>query len=152
MSITEKQAVAHIFIERITVTQTGKRRVADVIIHWRDNSTDEFVLPYRADAWVLWTPAEVDQLRQAVEAGDSQIEIAASVPTRNWRAIRIKIYEIIGERKFHISPKPIRDKETYEDYMARVEEQGANADRTSGNRWTEEELEALAQAIENGVT
>lgn len=152
MSITEKQAVAHIFIERITVTQTGKRRVADIVIHWRDNSTDEFVLPYRADAWVLWTPAEVDQLRQAVEAGASQVEIAASVPTRNWRAIRIKIYEIIGERKFHISPKPIRDKETYEDYMARVEEQGANADRTSGNRWTEEELEALAQAIENGVT
>ena len=63
-----------------------------------------------------------------------------------------QIYEIIGERKFHISPKPIRDKETYEDYMAHVEEQDTDADRTSGNRWTEAELEALADAIENGVT
>jgi len=152
MSVMEKQAVAHIFIERITVTQTEKHRVADVVIRWRDNSTDEFVLPYRADTWVLWTPAEVDNLRQAVEAGASQVEIAASVPTRNWRAIRIKIYEIIGERKFHISPKPIRDKETYGDYIARVEKQGIEANRTSGNRWTEDELEALAHTIEIGAT
>ena len=68
------------------------------------------------------------------------------------KAIRIKIYEIIGERKFHISPKPIRDKETYEDYIARVEKKGSDANRTSGNRWTEDELEALAYAIENGAT
>lgn len=60
-----------------------KHRVADVVIHWQDNSTDEFVLPYRADAWVFWTPTEVDQLRQVVEACASQVEIASSVPTHN---------------------------------------------------------------------
>ena len=91
-------------------------------------------------------------LGQLLEEGASQVEIMAVLPKRNWRAIRIKIYEIIGERKFHISPKPIRDKETYEDYMARVEKQGSEANRTSGNRWTKEELEALAEAIENGAT
>ncbi len=152
MQPDERRAVAQVFIERIVITQAGKHRVADVIIHWRDSSTDEFVLPYRADAWVLWSPAEVESLRQAVEAGASQIEIAASVPTRNWRAIRIKIYEIIGERKFHVSPKPIRDKETYQNYMARVEKHGIDADRTSGNRWTNEELRALEKAIETGAT
>lgn len=59
---------------------------------------------------------------------------------------------IIGERKFRISPKLSRDDETYNDYMARVEKQGFDADRTSGNHWTEGELEALARAIETGVT
>ena len=152
MSVTEKQAVAHVFIERIIVTPTVKRRVADVAICWRDSSTDEFVLPYRADAWVMWTPTEVDLLRETVEGNASQVDIAASVPTRNWRAIRIKIYEIIGERRFHISPKPIRDTETYEDYMVRVEQQGKEADRTSGNRWRQEELGALAHAIETEAT
>lgn len=53
---------------------------------------------------------------------------------------------------FHISPKPIRDKEIYQDYVLRVEQEEISANRTSGNRWTNEELEALKEAIENGVT
>ena len=35
MTIDEKQAVAHIFIERIVVSQAEKHRVADVVINWR---------------------------------------------------------------------------------------------------------------------
>ena len=58
----------------------------------------------------------------------------------------------MGERKFHISPKPIRDEETYDAYLQHVETDGAEANKTSGNRWTEDELDALAEAIENGVT
>jgi hypothetical protein len=38
--------------------------------------------------------------------------MAQALPERNWRAIRIKIYEIIGTRSFHIAPKVIRDEET----------------------------------------
>lgn len=36
--------------------------------------------------------------------------------------------------------------------MMRVEKEGISANRTSGNRWTNEELEALKEAIENEVT
>lgn len=110
------------------------------------------MIPYRSDTWERWHPDEVETLEELLKKDAEQIEISASLPNRNWRAIRIKAYEILGERKFHISPKPIRDKETYSDYLQRVENDGANANRTSGNRWTEDELEALAEAIENGVT
>lgn len=82
-----------------------------------------------------------------------QVEIAAALPTRNWRAIRIKIYEIIGFRRFHISPKPIRDAETYQDYLKRVERDGDKVtNRTSGNRWRDDELEILAERLDAGAT
>ena len=56
-----------------------------------------------------------------------------SLPDRNWNAIRQKIYELIGKRNFHISPKPIRDEEKYGDYLIRLEQDGEKANRTSGN-------------------
>jgi hypothetical protein len=152
MDSSERRAIAQVFIERIVVTQAGKHRVADVVIHWRDNSTDEFVLPYRSDTWELWNPQEVERLKELIEGDADQVEIATALPNRNWRAIRIKAYEILGERKFHISPKPIRDKETFEDYQTRLERDGSEANRTSGNRWRKDELKALAEAIENEVT
>ena len=55
-----KRAVAQVFIERIAVTQTEKYRVADVEIHWRDESIDKFVLPWSAKTWTLWLPKEVE--------------------------------------------------------------------------------------------
>lgn len=152
MDSSERRAIAQVFIERIVVSQAGKHRVANVVIYWRDNSTDEFALPYRSDTWELWVPEEIERLRQLIEGNADQVQISSALPNRNWRAIRIKAYEIIGERKFHISPKPIRDKETFEDYQIRVERDGSEANRTSGNHWTNEELEALEEAIENEVT
>src|SRR5690606_8133249 len=152
LAVPVRQAVAQLFIEKIVVDQYGKHRVADVEIHWLDRSIDKFVFPYRARAWELWAPNEVEMLRQLVAEQATQMEIAAALPKRNWRAIRIKIYEIIGKRTFHISPKPIRDKETYIDYLARVKQEGNDANRTSGNRWRQDELDALARSIKNGVT
>ncbi len=152
MDSSERRAIAQVFIERIVVTQVGKHRVANVCIYWRDNSTDEFTLPYRSDTWELWNPEEIEKLRQLIKENADQVQIAAALPNRNWRAIRIKAYEILGERKFHISPKPIRDKETFKDYQIRIVRDGSEANRTSGNRWTSKELEALKEAIENGVT
>ena len=152
MDSSERRAIAQVFIERIVVTQVGKHRVANVCIYWRDNSTDEFTLPYRSDTWELWNPEEIEKLRQLIKENADQVQIAAALPNRNWRAIRIKAYEILGERKFHISPKPIRDKETFKDYEIRIVRDGSEANRTSGNRWTSKELEALKEAIENGVT
>lgn len=152
MDSLERRAIAQVFIERIVVSQAGKHRVANVVIYWRDNSTDQLSLPYRSDTWELWNPKEVEELRLLIERNADQVEIAVALPNRNWRAIRIKAYEILGKREFRISPKPIRDKETFEDYQTRVARDGSEANRTSGNRWTSEELEALKEAIENEVT
>jgi hypothetical protein len=153
LGVDERRAVARAFITRIVVTPQGKNRVVDVRIEWRDNSFYEFVLPYRSDTWTLWLPSEIDMLKELMESEATQVEIAAALPTRNWRAIRIKIYEIIGFRRFHISPKPIRDAETYEDYLKRVERDGDKvANRTSGNRWRDDELEILAERLDAGAT
>lgn len=132
MSLMDQRAVAQAFIAKIVVKPTGKRRVADVEICWRDNSSDTVVLPYRADKWVLWMPRETEILSNLIQENASQVEISSALPDRNWNAIRIKAYEIIGERNFQVSPKPIRDEEKYTDYVARVEKEGAKANRTSG--------------------
>lgn len=152
MSLDDQQAVARVFIERIIVTPTGARRVADVEICWRDNTSDKFVMPYRADKWVLWMPQEVKALETLIGQKASQIEISAALPNRNWHAIRIKAYEIIGKRNFQISPKPIRDEEKYEDYLARLERDGTRANRTSGNRWTKDELDVLQELLSQRAT
>jgi DNA invertase Pin-like site-specific DNA recombinase len=152
LGLMEKRGVAQMFIERIVVTLTAKHRVAEVKIHWHDDSTDTLMLPYRSDIWELWSPEEVERLRQLIQKEAEQVAIAAALPKRNWQAIRIKAYEILGERKFHISPKPIRDEETFADYQVRLERDGNQANRTSGNRWRKDELELLAQVIERGAT
>ena len=152
MSLMDQRSVAQAFISQIIVTPMGKRRVADVEICWRDNSSDHLVLPYRADKWVLWKPEEVEILARLIEARAGQEEISAAMPDRNWRAIRIKAYEIIGKRYFPVSPKPIRDEEKYTDYLARVERDGEKAQRTSGNRWLKEETEKLEHLLDNQAT
>lgn len=152
MDLTEKRAVAQIFIERIVVTQTAKYRVADVQIRWRDESVDEFILPWSAKTWTLWLPEEVNTLTRLVEDKASQESIAAALPDRNWRAIRIKAYEIVGRRFFHISPKPIRDEETYSDYLERMEKTGWQNPRKTGSRWVQEEIEKMEKLLDQGAT
>jgi transposase len=152
MGLTEKRAVSQVFIERIVVTQTEKYRVADVQIRWRDESVDEFVLPWSAKTWTLWLPEEVETLSRLIEVKASQEAIAAALPNRNWRAIRIKAYEIVGKRSFHISPKPIRDEETYADYLERMEKTGWKHPRKAGPRWIQEEVKALEDLLNEGAT
>lgn len=135
MGLIEKRAVAQVFIERIVVTQTEKYCVADVEIHWRDKSIDNFVLPWSAKTWTLWLPEEVETLTQMIEAKATQEEISVALPSRNWRAIRIKAYEIVGKRSFQISPNPICEDETYADYLERMEQTGWKHPRKSGSRW-----------------
>lgn len=147
MNLNDQRTVAHAFIKRIVVQPRGTKRVADVEIQWRDDSSDTFIMPYRADKWVLWMPHEVESLTELINQGAGQVEIAAALPDRNWHAIRIKAYEIIGKRSFHTSPKPIRDEEKYSDYLVRLGRDGEKANRTYGNRWRKDELETLEDLL-----
>jgi hypothetical protein len=88
---------------------------------------------------VLWYP-QVEILTELIAEHASKVDIAAALPDRNWHAIAIKAYEIIGRRNFHMSPKPIRDEEKYADYLARLERDGEKANRTSCNRWRKDEI------------
>lgn len=152
MDLIEKRAIAQVFIECIIVTQTEKYRVANVEIRWKDNSKDEFVLPWSAKTWTLWLPTEVNTLRELIQQQATQEEISAALPKRNWRAIRIKAYEIIGKRSFKISPKPIREDETYSDYLERMEQTDWTHPRNTGSRWVPQEVEMLQNMLENGAS
>jgi hypothetical protein len=151
LAVTTKQAVAQLFIEKIVIDQRGKHRVADVKIHWVDRSTDEFIFPYRARAWELWAPQEVETLRRLITEQASQVEIAAALPKRNWRAIRIKIYEIIGTRSFHIFPKPIREGEKYADFAQRTKTNETPL-RLNGPHWRPKEIEELGSLLDSGAS
>jgi len=152
MSLKDQCTVAHAFIVRIVVAPTGKHRVANVEIQWRDESTDTFVLPYRADKWSLWTPDEFEALKQLIERKASQIEISAALPDRNWRAIRTKAYEIVPKRSFQISPKPIREDEMYDQFCERVAQTNGKLPRYSGSRWVDEEVKRLDELLDRGAT
>lgn len=152
MNLKDQRTVAHAFIVRIVVTPTGKHRVADVEIQWRDESTNKFVLPYRADKWTLWIPEEVERLTELLEQQATQVEMAQALPKRNWRAIRIKIYEITGTRSFHIAPKVIRDEETYAAYLERLERKEKSQRHTGSARWQESEINKLDELLTAGAT
>jgi len=152
MGIMEKQGVAKLFIERVVVAKPNDERVVNVKIHWNDGSTNEFTLPYRSKTWILWKPEEVEALKKVLEGEHvTQVDICSALPKRNWRAIRIKTLEVLNVKSYTISPKPIRDSETYENYIDRIE-RGDNPINTWGNRWTEEEVTALKEALDNRAT
>lgn len=152
MSLKDQRTVAHAFIVRIVVTPTGKHRVADVEIQWRDDSTDTFVLPYRSDKWTLWTPTEVNCLTELLKRNATQVEIAQALPDRNWCAIRIKVREITGERSFCVAPKLIHDKETYTAYLERLERKEKSQRHTGSSRWLEAEMNKLDELLTAGAT
>lgn len=151
MDIDAQRAVAQAFIARIVVEVPNRYSVARVEICWRDNSSDTIEVAYRADGSTIWFTWEVEALTEMLKEGVYQVMMAATLPDRNWHAIRLKAYEIIGSRNFHMSPKPIRDEEKYADYLMRLERDGEKANKTSGNRWRKDQLEALGCLLDSGA-
>lgn len=152
LDIDTKRTVAQSFISRIMITTTGKHKPVIAEILWKDNTSDTVHIAYRLDESTSWFAEEVETLTNLIEEQAEQVTIASALPNRNWHAIRLKAYEIIGKRNFHISPKPIRDEEKYEDYLVRLERDGNKANRTSGNRWTSEELSILDELVAKRAT
>ncbi len=151
IDVDTKQAVAQGFISRIVVNPVGKHRVANVEICWLDNTSDSIQVAYRTDGSIVWFPKEVDALTQLIESQANQVTIAAALPDRNWRAIRLKAYEIIGQRSFQVSPKPIREDETYPQYLERIEKTNGNLPRNR-SRWIPEEIERLQALLDAEAT
>ena len=152
LDIDTKRTVAQSFISRIVITTVGKHKPVIAEIMWKDNTSDTVHIAYRLDESISWFADEVETLTRFIDEKADQLTIAAALPNRNWHAIRLKAYEIIGKRNFHISPKPIRDEEKYDDYLARLERDGEKANRTSGNRWTKDELEVLEELLAQRAT
>jgi hypothetical protein len=86
-----------------------------------------------------------------IERKASQIEISAALPNRNWQAIRTKAYEIVKKRSFQISPKPIWDEETYQQFCDRMAQTGGKLPRHTGSRWVDEEVNRLNELLDRGA-
>jgi len=151
MTVDERRMVAHAFIDKIVVTPLPLRAI-HVIVHWRDNTTDDVALPRQGTTYTTWLKEETDKLAELVERGAPQLEIAATFPNRTWELIRNKIYAITGEFSYKVFPKPIKDKESYEAFFRRTQGGSDAAKIENVTRWQPDEIARLEQMLDAGTT
>lgn len=109
-----------------------------MIVHWADNSTDTFVVARDNSGW---TSRDEEVLRKLTVDSASQLDIAVEFPTRKWSRIREKIGTLVG-KTYKVSPKPIHDNETYNQYLNRAKDMPHKAG--SGERWTDNDVDCLS--------
>jgi hypothetical protein len=91
ISRDEKHGLLQIFVERIEVVEVQVQGEMRLRIIWRDNSQEEVRVNRKPTYGQGWTQDEVDELLALVDEGASQVEIAATFPTRQWQQIRLKL-------------------------------------------------------------
>src|SRR5690606_5194984 len=82
------------------------------------------------------------------EADADQETICSYLPNRTWHSIQQRINVLGDYREFR--PKPIRDYETYEQFIKRIEEKGREL--YTRVQWSKGELTDLKEILENGGT
>ena len=147
----EKIVALHTFITEIEANQVEGAGIR-LVIHWRDMTSSEIILPRQASNGVEWLPSESKRLFALVDAHASQIEIAQAFPQRSWRLIRNKVYWERGKGALEVSPKLIGDEETYNMYLTRCKSAPAIHVAGSGERWTRQEEEQLLGFLDGGAS
>ncbi len=146
----EQRVVLHTFIQTIQATEVDGTGLQVQVI-WIDGSTDAVVLPKQMkNGWRTWLASETEQLFTLVDAGASQVSIAQAFPIRTWKQIMDKIAKHRGSGSYYISPKPIRECETYQMYLARTKELQTPYMASSGDMWTPEDIAHLLTMFDNG--
>lgn len=115
----EKREVVHAFIERVKATAIGNAALR-LNIHWRDNSVNQVLVRSNASHTPHWLPDETERLLELYDNDVSQIEIAREFPDRDWNSIGNKLYRLRGTTTLRHNAKPIKNRETYQDYLDRV--------------------------------
>lgn len=121
MTRDEKREVLLAFIHRIEATPVDGHGL-HLVIRWKDSRSNEITLPRQSTTGTQWLPYEMEELLSLVNSGSEQIQIARAFPHRKWEMIRDKFYRITGDRMRKFVPKPIKDTETYFDYLERIGE------------------------------
>lgn len=119
MTRDEKRAVLLAFISGIEANPTSITELR-VVVHWRDKSSDELILPRQNTNSKAWLTTESDRLAQLVDQGASALEIAAAFPDRTWTAIQFRIRDQLGKGKVRRDYGTLRRNETYKEYIARI--------------------------------
>jgi len=121
MTRDEKIVVLHAFINKVEAHPVEDHGLC-LVVHWKDSSSDEITLGRTATTGKPWSPSETDRLLELIDINASQVEIASEFPDRKWNLIRNKAWYLRGRGVLQPKPKPIKDQETYWEYLERVGE------------------------------
>jgi hypothetical protein len=136
------------FIRRIEATAIDDNGL-NLVIFWRDDSSDEALVVRQSNGADGWLHADVTQLIQLVDSGASQVEIAAAFPTRRWEHIRRRYNAERPDNPLYVDPQPIQYLETYNAYLQRISNEKVRA--TRGERWTTSDKMLLQDLVDKGA-
>jgi DNA invertase Pin-like site-specific DNA recombinase len=115
MSRDEKRVVLHAFVERIEA-EARPGHALKLTVRWRDDTSDDVLLPRQATTGTHWLPEETAALLALVRKGAEELEIASAFPDRKWSQINNKVYRETGSG-LSFKPKLIGYSETYWEYV-----------------------------------
>jgi hypothetical protein len=130
-----------------TIVASVRNGECTVQVVWSDQTTDTLALPWQRQGQRRWLRSDVAHLKQMLEMGVSQIQIASTFPDRRWCDIRAKARQVYGSTLPLFRPKPIWDVETYRAYLQRTGGGQAGLKAGSGERWHVQELEELERFL-----
>ncbi len=147
----EKRATLQAFIDYIEAIPVGRRNAIQFIVHWLGGKTSSMTLGQKPAIGTQWTFDEAESLLRLLGEGASQIEVAAEFPDRVWRVICDKIKNLRDRKSATFTPKPIRDFESYNDYIVR-RKRNPEKREIARHTWRQTELGELDNLLENGAT
>lgn len=147
----DKLVVVQSFIDRVMVEPLEGQAIR-MMVEWRDGSTDEVSLARQGTSYLQWLKTHESRLFDLVDEGASQLEIAAAFPERTWDAIRQKVWAVRGKGSLQVSPLPMKDAETYREYLKRTNGGQSTHKARNGERWNAKDLEKLQYMVETGAT
>lgn len=142
MSNFDKRPIVYSQIKSIMAEKVSGN--LQLTIQWVDN-TEQTVTLYRQGVRDQWSFAETYTLERLLDANASQLEIGEYLPEKTWKSIHKRIARIDATRIFR--PKPIRDYETYNEYLQRIADE---PDLYNVIHWSEGEINRLKDMLENG--
>ncbi len=150
MNLVAKRVILQAFLSHITAEPFEKHGLR-LVAHWRDNTCDALFIPRLPTKGDGFSFEETDRIEALLHAGASQVEIAEALPDRKWKPIRDKIFRMRGKEDAVFTPKPIRDFETYNEYIVRIGEASETTDKAR-HIWRNTELQLLTELLETGAT
>ena len=96
----KKRELFEAFAEYATCSRLDKIR-REVTVYWRDGSTSSHIFRYGDGVHQHWTPAELEKLREMVDADRSQVDIMREFPHWSWHKITCRyLNHFTEDRRF----------------------------------------------------
>lgn len=147
----QKRSVVEMLITRIEALPAEDKELR-VTIYWLDGSLDNIIVEHKSSKGRAWTSKESRTLLALFDAGATQIEIAKAFPNRPWGYIYNRLRVFRNEDAHRFSPLPIRFKESYTMYLARIEHDLSPHRATGGTMWIQKDETLLLELLNKKVS